>query len=173
MGKRFFWIATAFLFLFVAVEDWAFYRPWSRRLNRLHQAIGESQDQALGCQVPPDQLQRIKKLIEQNFIHGDASPSGKDYASQSLGELMAILRELEIELLSIVPGEVREEDCFVVSPFEIEVRCGYHQFRRLLEAMERSDGLIDIRRFQLSVVREVAVASLSVEIYLFKKDLRT
>ena len=168
MRKKLFWIATAFLFLSFAVEDWAFYRPGNKRLNHLNAAISQSRGQILGHQFPAEQLQTVKALLERNSAVGGTNHGSQDYAAQSLGKLTGILKELQIELLSIVPKDIRQEGFFVVSPFEIEFRCGYHQFGRLLEAIERSRDLIDVREFHLSVVEEEAVVKLSVDIYLFK-----
>jgi hypothetical protein len=67
------------------------------------------------------------------------------------------------------PGQAKQENLFVVSPFEIELRCGYHQFRRLLEAIERSQNLIVIREFELSVIEGNTLVKLSVEVYLYQE----
>lgn len=170
MRTPLFWILTAILFLVFATEDWALYRPGTRNLNRLNEAIGKSRQQALGSRIPADKLQKVKELIEHNSIDSGAISEGEGYTSQSLGKLTAILKELKIKLLSFTPGETRQEKLFVVSPFEIELRCSYHQLGRLLETIERSRDFIVIREFRLYQVQKETVAKLSVEIYLFKKD---
>ncbi len=170
MGKRLFWIVIAFLFLIFAAEDWAFYRPWSRKLDRLDQAIAEFQDQILGSQIPADRLQKIKDLIEENSIDNSAGSAAENWASQFLGELMALSNEMGIELLSIEPGSGWGEDLCVVYPFKMELRCEYHQLRLLLEAIERSRDLIHIKKFQIFTVQEETLATLAVDIYFIKKD---
>jgi len=170
MRKKLFWIATACLFLVFATEDWAFYRPGTRRLEQLNRAIGTSQGQVLGRHLPEEKLDKIRELIMHNTVQGQPSPDGETYATQSLGRLTAILKELNIELLSFTPGVARQEDLFVVSPFEIELRCGYHQFGRLLDTIDKSSDFIVVRKFQISMVQDEPLAKLSVEVYLFKKD---
>ena len=136
----------------------------------MNQAIGKSQGQALGRHLPAEKLDKIRELIMHNTVEGQPSPDGESYATQSLGRITAILKELNIELLSFTPGAARQEDLFVVNTFEIELRCGYHQFGRLLDTIDKSTDFIVIREFQISMVQEQALAKLSVEVYLFKKD---
>jgi Tfp pilus assembly protein PilO len=170
MRKKLFWIATACLFLIFAAEDWAFYRPGTKKLEQLNQTIGESQSQVMSRQLPAEKLEKVKELIRQNTLEGQPSPDGESYTTQSLGRLTAILKELNIELLSFTPGDARQEELFVVSPFEIELRCGYHQFGKLLDTIDKSPDFIVIRKLQISMVQDEPLAKLSVEVYLFKKD---
>jgi Tfp pilus assembly protein PilO len=80
---------------------------------------------------------------------------------------MAALKELQIELLSITPKEVVQEDLVTTSPYVMELRCDYHQFAQLLDAIERCNDLMQITKFDLVAVREEVVATLSVDIHLF------
>jgi len=168
MGKiKIFWIIVGALFLVFIVEDWALYRPGANKLRRLNEAIAESRDEALGSRFPAETLEKIKGLIEQNSLRGEVDSGGENPASEPLGRLMEVLKELEIELLAITPQEVFQESFSITSSFVIELRCGYHQLRELLGAIEKSDDLIGIREFDLEVVQDEVVASLFLEIYQF------
>ena len=169
MRKKLFWIATALLFLVFAAEDWAFYRPGVKKLNRLNETIGQSQNQIMGYRLSSKKLQKVRELLMQNSVQGQPGPDRESYTNQSLARLTAILEDLDIELLSMKPGEARQENLFIVSPFEIELRSGYHQFRRLLEAIERSHHFIVIREFDLSVIEGNTLVKLSVDVYLYQE----
>jgi hypothetical protein len=171
MRKKLFWIATALMFLVFATEDWAFYRPGIKRLTHLNETIGKSQNQILGYRISAKRLQKIKELITQNSVQGQPGPDRESFTNQSLARLTAILEDLDIELLSMKPGETRQENLFVVSPFEIELRCGYHQFKHLLEAIESSHHFIVIREFELSVIESNTLVKLFVEVYLHQEGL--
>jgi len=157
------------LFLVFATEDWAFYRPGVKKLNRLNETIGQSQNQVLGYRLSSQNLQKVRELLMQNSVQGQPGPDRESYTNQSLARLTTILEDLDIELLSMQPGEVQQENLFIVSPFEIELRCGYHQFRRLLEAIERSPHFIVIRKFDLSVIEGNTLVKLSVDVYLYQE----
>jgi len=167
--KRFFIIAAFFVLLFLA-EDWVVYRPGVSRLKRLNRQVSEARSQFLGSQIPPQKLARIKEIIAQNTIQGLAEKNGEDHASEALGRLMATLRELEIELLSITPKEVLPSGTVLSSPYVMELRCDYHRFAQLLEAIERSSDLMEIEQFELMAIKEEVVATLTVDIQLFIGD---
>lgn len=167
--RRFFIIAALFVLLFLA-EDWAVYRPGVSRLKRLNREVAEARSQFLGTQIPPQKLARIKEIVAQNTVHGLTEKSGEDHASETLGRLMATLKELEIELLSITPGQVLPAGSVISSPYSMELRCDYHRFARLLDAIERSNDLIEIDQFELVAIKEEVVATLSVDIQLFIGD---
>jgi hypothetical protein len=173
MRKNRFFIIVAFLVLVFLVEDWIVYRPGMNKLKRLNQEVAESRSQFLGSQIPPDKLARIKEMITQNSIHEWNQGGGKDYASETLGRLMATLKELEIELLSITPKQVVQSGSVVSSPYVMELRCDYHQFTKLLETIERSNDIMKINQFDLVAVREEKVATLAIDIQLFIEDEET
>lgn len=139
-------------------------------MDRLNQAIGRSQSQVMGSQLSEEKLKKVKELIRQNTVEGEPDPTGESYANQSLGRLTAILKELKLELLSITPGDIRQEEAFVISPFEIELRCEYHQFGKLLDSIEKAPDFIVIRELKISMVQDEPMVKLSVDVYLFKKD---
>jgi hypothetical protein len=167
--KRFFIIAAFFIFLFL-VEDWAVYRPGVSRLERLNRQVAEARSQFLGTQIPPQKLARIKEIIVQNTIHGLTEKDGEDHASEALGRLMATLKELEIELLSITPKQAVPSGSILSSPYVMELRCDYRRFALLLEAIERSNDLMEIDHFELVAVKEEVVATLTIDIQMFIED---
>jgi|GEM_PF-1832778 len=167
--KRFFIIAALFVLLFLA-EDWAVYRPGVSRLKRLNRQVVEARSHFLGTQIPPQKLARIKEIVAQNTIYEFTEKDGEDHASQTLGRLMTTLRELEIELLSITPEQVLSSGSVLSSPYVMELRCDYHRFAQLLEAVERSNDLMEIKQFELVAIKEEVVATLTVDIQLFIGD---
>jgi len=167
--KRFFIIAAFFALLFLT-EDWGMYRPGMNRLKRLNRQVAEARSQFLGTQIPPQKLARIKEIVAQNTILGLTEKNGEDHASEALGRLMATLKELEIELLSITPKQTLPSGSVLSSPYIMELRCDYHQFAQLLEAIERSNDLMEIDQFELVAIKEVVVATLAVNIQLFIED---
>jgi len=167
--KRFFIIAAFFLVLFLA-EDWAVYRPGMSRLKRLSRQVAEARSHFLGTQIPPQKLDKIKEIVAQNTIHGFTEKNGEDHASEALGRLMATLKELEIELLSITPEQVLPAGSVLSSPYVMELRCDYHQFARLLDAIEGSNDLMEIDQFELVAIKKEVVATLTVDIQLFIED---
>ncbi len=170
MKNKFFWIVTAFLFLVFAAEDWAFYRPGSKKLDRLDQAIGRSQSDILRSRLTANQLQAIKEMVSHNMAQGEPDPAGQNYVSESLEKLTTLLKKQNIDLLSCDPRDVRQEKLYAVTPFEMELQGSYHQFGRLFEAIERSSDFIVIRQFKLSTAEKKMTAQLSVDVYLLKRD---
>jgi len=167
MRKRRFVIIAGLLVLLFLVMDWAVYRPGVSRLARLNREVAQSRSQFLGTQIPPKKLDRIKEIIAQNTIEELAEKNGEDHASEALGRLMATLKELEIELLSITPEQALSSGAVLSSPYVMELRCDYHRFARLLEAIERSNDLMEIDQFDLVAIKENVVATLAVDIQLF------
>jgi len=170
MSKKIFLIVTASLFLFFLIEDWALYRPGEKRLEKLNQAIAQSQSQGFRHLIPAKQLESIQELVAQNTITDANDTAAERHASEHLGRLTSNLKELDIELLSITPKEVRQEQGYVTSAYVMELRCDYHQFRQLLEVIEKSLDLIQITNFQLVTIREEVVITLGVKIYLFTEE---
>ncbi len=170
MKKNCFFIIAAFFVLLFLIEDWIIYRPDADQLKRLNQEVVKSRSQFLGSQIPPEKMAKIKEIIAQNTIDELVENSEEDHASEALGRLMATLKELEIELLSITPKQVLPSGLVLSSPYIMELRCDYHRFARLLEAIERSNDLMEINEFDLVVVKEEVVATLAVDIQLFIRD---
>jgi hypothetical protein len=170
MRKRYFWIITGCLFLLFVAQDWALYRPGVKQLAKLEADVAQSKKQALGHNIPEEKLQDIRALIEQNSVSRFPDPEAEGHASEHLERLTAILKGLDIELLSIAPKEVKQKEQYLTSSFFMELRCNYHQFRELLDAVEKSLDLIRIDQFNLLTVQEEVVATLGVEIYLFTKE---
>jgi Tfp pilus assembly protein PilO len=167
MNKRIFWIATLVFFVIFVVEDLSLYRPGLKNLGQLNEAMARTRSQFLGSQIPAEKLDRIKEIIEQNSLAEVPRPGSEDQASETLGRLMDTLRELQIELLSITPNKIWQSETFVVYPYQMEMRCDYHQFARLLSAIEISTDLIQIKKFELATIQEEVVVTLQFEIYLF------
>jgi len=170
MDKKIFLISVAALGLIFVAEDWTLYRPGARKLQYLQGAIVQSRNQFLGSQISAGKFDKIKQIIEQNTTHGPISSAEEGHASRTLGRLMNELKELKIELLSIEPKPFVQTEFYTVTPVALELRCRYHQFASLLDAIEKSDDLVDMKQFSLAAVQEEVVASLSVEIYTFVKE---
>ena len=141
-----------------------------KQLTGLEAEIVQSKNQSLELNIPNGKLQEIKALIEQNSVSSFPEPGAESHASEHLERLMNLLRGNNIELLSITPGEVKQKDQYLISTFFMELRCDYHQFRQLLDAMEKSLDLIRIKKFRLLTVQNEVVVNLGVEIYLFTRE---
>ncbi len=155
------------VFLF---EDWILYRPGVKQLAKLDADIAQSKNQAIEHLIPEEKLQDIRALIEQNSVSQHPDPEAESHASEHLERFMGILKGLNIELLSIAPKEVKQKEQFLTSSFLMELRCDYHQFRQLLDAVEKSLDLIRIDTFDLITVQKEVVVTLGVEIFLFTKE---
>jgi hypothetical protein len=170
MNKKIFIIIALGLFLLFLVMDWVFYQPSADKLGELNQAIAESQSQAFGYLIPAKQMENIQALIVQNTITGAEDSGVENQVSEHLGRLTGNLKELNIELLSITPKEMRQQQGFMTSSYVMELHCDYHQFRQLLEVVENSLDLTEITNFQLVTIREEVVVTLGVKIYLFTEE---
>ena len=170
MNKKLFIAISGFVFLLFLVEDLFLYRPGANELQRLNAGIVQSRNEAVGGQIPSDQLIKIRELIEQNTIQPGSGVSGEDQTSETFCRLMAVLKELDIELLSITPGETKQDELMVTSSFMMELRCRYHQLMSLFKAIERSPDLIKTTGFELIRVQEEVVVNLSAEIYMFLEE---
>jgi hypothetical protein len=170
MSKKIFLAISAFFFLLFLVEDLFLYRPGANKLRRLNVEITQSRGQALGSQIPSYQLMKIRELIEQNIRRSSSGSGGEDQTSETLSRLMAVLKELDIELLSITPGETKQDEFMVTNAFAMELRCGYHQLMNLFEAIEKSPDLIKTTGFELIRVQEEVVVNLSAVIYMFLEE---
>jgi hypothetical protein len=170
MSKKLFLIIIASLFVLFLIEDWMLYQPSAKKLEKLNQAIAGSQTHALGHLIPTKQLEDIQNLVVQNSVSGATDSGTEGRASEHLGRLTSNLKELDIELLSITPKEVRQEKGYMTSSYVMELRCDYHQFRQLLELIEKSYDLIEIASFQLVTVQTEVVVTLGVKVYLFTEE---
>jgi hypothetical protein len=170
MSKKIFYIIIASLFILFLIEDWMLYRPSAKKLEELNQAIAQSQSQALGHLIPTKQLEEIQELVAQNTIRITSDTGAEGQASEHLGRLTSNLKELNIELLSITPREVKQQQGYITSSYLMELRCDYHQFRQLLEIIEKSYDLIHITSFQLVTIQAEVVVTLGVKIYLFTEE---
>jgi hypothetical protein len=115
-------------------------------------------------------MENIQALIVQNTITGAEDSGVENQVSEHLGRLTGNLKELNIELLSITPKEMRQQQGFMTSSYVMELHCDYHQFRQLLEVVENSLDLTEITNFQLVTIREEVVVTLGVKIYLFTEE---
>ena len=73
----------------------------------------------------------------------------KEASIEFLESLTDIIEELNIAILNIKPQKKVTKGKYTYIPYDLDIRCSYEQFGKLINALETNDRLIQIDEFKL------------------------
>ena len=87
-------------------------------------------------------------IFEQNLVTKD-NELDKEASIEFLESLTDIIEKLNIAILSIKPQKKVKKGKYTYIPYDLDIRCSYEQFGKLVSALETNDRLIQIDEFKL------------------------
>ena len=87
-------------------------------------------------------------IFETNLVTKD-NQIDKEASIEFIDALTDIIEKLNIAILSIKPQKKIKQGKYTFIPYDLDVRCSYEQFGKLVNALESNDRLIQIDEFKL------------------------
>jgi len=91
---------------------------------------------------------QMYEIFEQNLITKN-NDIDKMASIEFLEILTDIIDGLDIAILSIKPQKKQNAGKYVYIPYDLEIRCSYEQFGKLISSLESNERLIQIDEFEL------------------------
>ena len=132
------------------------YRPKPVKVRELDRQIQQENEKLIASQIIANELKQVTKLIEGNLAQSARDSLAEDASLPFMNQVTDILREHDIELISIDPGARRNYADYIATPYTLEVLTSYKSLVSFLNDMEKSNRLATVDRLNLeSTVKRV------------------
>jgi Tfp pilus assembly protein PilO len=151
----------ALILLFVAAGTFYYYqqyvyRPKPVKVRELDRQIQQENEKLIAAQIIANELKQVTKLIEGNLAQSARDSLAEDASLPFMNQLTDILRDHDIDLVSIDPGARRSYADYLATPYTLDVQTSYKSLVDFLNDMEKSNRLATVDRLDLnSTVKRV------------------
>tara|TARA_B100000029_G_scaffold20952_2_gene21221 strand:+ start:5721 stop:6278 length:558 start_codon:yes stop_codon:yes gene_type:complete len=102
------------------------------------------------AQILSQSLDMVYKLFEENLAIEISDERNESASLPFIKSLTDILNNLEIKILGLKPKPIEKDGIYTIIPYEIEIKCNYETFGKLINELEKNDRLIIIDEFKLN-----------------------
>lgn len=127
---------------FILLEKPRSIRKYDKEITRLN-------EQLITAQILANQLDHVYTLFERNLALSAQDSLAEDASIPFLNSLTNVIDSLGIQLLNIRPKPSLNMRRSIETPYDLEVRCNYRQFGKLVAELERSSRLITLKEFHV------------------------
>ncbi|MEA3287887.1 MAG: type 4a pilus biogenesis protein PilO [Candidatus Marinimicrobia bacterium] len=106
-------------------------------------------EQLITAQILANNLDHVYTLFERNLALSEQDSLADDASIPFLNSLTQTIDSLGIQLRNIRPKQGTPRRRSIETPYDIEIRCNYRQFGKLLAELERSSRLITVKEFHV------------------------
>lgn len=117
------------------------------KLHRLEKEYTELNEQLISAQILANKLDRVYTLFERNLALSKSDSLAEDASMPFMNDLTKILNDIEITLVSIKPKKREDMDNYIMSPYDLILRCTYEQLGQFFTEVERSPRLVGVQEF--------------------------
>ena len=118
------------------------------KIRKLEKTSKSTQERYNAASILSSELKRMYNIFEVNLAT-KTNMIDKEASIEFLESLTDIIEELNIAVLSIKPQRKNKKRKYTYIPYEVEIRCSYEQFGKLVNKLETNDKLIQIESFKL------------------------
>jgi Tfp pilus assembly protein PilO len=111
--------------------------------------IEKLNEQLITAQILANKLDRVYTLFERNLALSEQDSLADDASIPFLNALTHSIDSLGIKLLNIRPKPSSPRLRSIENPYDVEIRCNYRQFGKLLAELEQSSRLITVKEFHV------------------------
>ncbi len=134
-----FWIQTTVLF-----------KDKPRKIRDLEAQQTELNEQLISAQILASKLDRVYTLFEENLALSSRDSLAEDASIAFIDDLTEMLERQNISLESIKPKERVERGNYIMSPYQLLIRCSFDQLGEFMAELERSPRLISVDEFTVN-----------------------
>ena len=138
----------SFFLLAFFIENSFFVSSKPTKIRKLEKTSKSTQERYNAASILSSELKRMYNIFEVNLAT-KTNMVDKEASIEFLESLTDIIEELNISVLSIKPQRKTKKGKYTYIPYEVEIRCSYEQFGKLVNKLETNDKLIQIESFKL------------------------
>jgi len=132
----------------------------------LQEETTQSNEKLITSQILANSLKRVYEVFEQNLAKNSSDKKNDEASIVFLDELTDIIKKLEIKLINITPDDKEKIGDYTYIPYDIEIKCDYEKFGKLISELEKNSRLINIDEFRLFNKVEKATSKKTIEALL-------
>ena len=126
------------------------YRPKPLKVRELDRQIQQENEKLISAQIIANELKQVTKLIEGNLAQSARDSLAEDASLPFMNQVTDILRNHEIDVVSIEPGSRRNFADYISTPYTLEVKTSYKALVSFLNDVEKSNRLVTVDRVDLN-----------------------
>ncbi len=138
----------SFITLLFIIENSFFVSEKPSIIRGLEKTSKSTQERFNAASILSSELKRMYNIFETNLVTKD-NQIDKEASIEFLESLTDIIEKLTIAILSIKPQKKVKKGKYTYIPYDLDVRCSYEKFGKLISALETNDRLIQIDEFKL------------------------
>ena len=138
----------SFITLLFIIENSFFVSEKPSIIRGLEKTSKSKQERFNAASILSSELKRMYNIFETNLVTKD-NQIDKEASIEFLESLTDIIEKLNIAILSIKPQKKVKKGKYTYIPYDLDVRCSYEKFGKLISALETNDRLIQIDEFKL------------------------
>ena len=138
----------SFITLLFIIENSFFVFEKPSIIRGLEKTSKSTQERFNAASILSSELKRMYNIFETNLVTKD-NQIDKEASIEFLESLTDIIEKLNIAILSIKPQKKVKKGKYTYIPYDLDVRCSYEKFGKLISALETNDRLIQIDEFKL------------------------
>ena len=138
----------SFITLLFIIENSFFVSEKPSIIRGLEKISKSTQERFNAASILSSELKRMYNIFETNLVTKD-NQIDKEASIEFLESLTDIIEKLNIAILSIKPQKKVKKGKYTYIPYDLDVRCSYEKFGKLISALETNDRLIQIDEFKL------------------------
>jgi len=138
----------SFITLLFIIENSFFVSEKPSIIRGLEKTSKSEQERFNAASILSSELKRMYNIFETNLVTKD-NQIDKEASIEFLESLTDIIEKLNIAILSIKPQKKVKKGKYTYIPYDLDVRCSYEKFGKLISALETNDRLIQIDEFKL------------------------
>ena len=138
----------SFITLLFIIENSFFVSEKPSIISGLEKTSKSTQERFNAASILSSELKRMYNIFETNLVTKD-NQIDKEASIEFLESLTDIIEKLNIAILNIKPQKKVKKGKYTYIPYDLDVRCSYEKFGKLISALETNDRLIQIDEFKL------------------------
>ncbi len=138
----------SFFLLSFFIENSFFVSSKPAKIRKLEKTSKSTQERYNAASILSSELKRMYNIFEVNLAT-KTNMIDKEASIEFLESLTDIIEELNIAVLSIKPQKKTKKGKYTYIPYEVDIRCSYEQFGKLVNKLETNDKLIQVESFKL------------------------
>lgn len=126
------------------------YAELPRQIRQLDMTISRENEKLIAAQIIARELQQVTRLIEGNLALSLRDSLAEDASMPFMDYVTDLLREMDVRLIRIQPGQRVHMADYIKTPYVLEVESSYANMVNFLNRLEKSDRLVTVETFELS-----------------------
>lgn len=135
-------LAFYYTYNWVYKEKPGIIRSYDKKIVKLN-------EQLITAQILANKLDRVYTLFQRNLALSAKDSLAEDASIPFLNSLTSTIDSLGIQLMNIRPKPGSKRRRSIETPYDLEIRCNFRQFGKLLAELERSSRLITISEYHV------------------------